>query len=229
MQITKIAFASMLACSALPQLAAAKSADEGYYVTGRVIDAVHKAANMDASARPGIGQFVPGEERKEFATGAVGVGYTFSNGWRTEGEYTFRRNNTFTSGSSTFATSFNVNDIESQRLMLNVYRDFAIADGWSVYGNGGIGLVHVKSGGWQGNESRRYIDTTRTQLAWALGAGVSYAPIDRLTMDLGYRYVSMGTAESGWNAFPNARGLQDEKLSLDLTSREIYLGARYAF
>jgi len=58
---------------------------------------------------------------------------------------------------------------------------------------------------------------------------VSYAPIEQLTLDLGYRYTDMGQAQSGWNAFPNARGLQDEIMRANLVSSEIYLGARYRF
>lgn len=52
---------------------------------------------------------------------------------------------------------------------------------------------------------------------------------DRLVLDLGYRYVDMGDTESGWNNFPNARGLQDEKMKANLVSSEVVLGMRWAF
>jgi opacity protein-like surface antigen len=211
-----------------PGLAQAET-ETGHYATARIIDADHRARNMDASARPGIGRFVAGDERQRFVTGAIGAGYSHDNGWRTEGEYTLRRSDTYTSGSSVFATSFTHHDVTSQRLMLNAYRDFAINDAWSVYGGAGAGLAHLKSAGWQGNESRRYGSTTRIGLAWSVGAGVSVAASDRMHIDLGYRYVDMGSTESGWNSFGNARGLQDEKMRLDLSSSEIYLGARLAF
>ncbi|MBA0397432.1 porin family protein [Stenotrophomonas maltophilia] len=212
----------------LPQLAHADTTS-GHYATARIIAADHRANNMDASARPGIGRFVAGDERQRFVTGAVGFGYAHGNGWRTEGEYTLRRSDTYTSGSSIFATSFNNHDVSSQRLMLNVYRDLTLAQGWTVYGAAGAGLARITSGGWQGNESRRYDSATRTGLAWSLGAGVSYAASQQLTLDLGYRYVDMGSTESGWNAFGNARSLQDEKMRLDLASSEIHVGARWAF
>lgn len=212
----------------LPQLAHAEAAP-GHYATARLIAAGHRANNMDASARPGIGRFVAGDERQRFVTGAVGFGYAYGNGWRTEAEYTLRRSDTYTSGSSLFATSFNNHDVSSQRLMLNVYRDLTLAQGWTVYGSAGAGLARITSGGWQGNESRRYDSATRTGLAWSMGAGVSYAASQSMTLDLGYRYVDMGSTESGWNTFANARGLQDEKMRLDLASSEIHLGARWAF
>ncbi|WP_369040354.1 outer membrane protein [Stenotrophomonas maltophilia] len=226
MQIVKNAATVLLIAAAVPQLA---SAQEGHYVAARVIDANHDARNMQASARPGIGQFVSGKNSNEFTTGAVAFGHAFGNQWRVEGEYTFARKETFTSGSSAFPTSFNHHEIRSQRLMANIYRDIDLGGNWSLYGTAGLGLARLESGGWQGNEGRRFTDASNTNLAWSLGMGVSYAPVERLALDLGYRHADMGTAESSWNAFTNARGLQDEKMSLNLVSREIYLGARYTF
>ncbi|AEM51480.1 outer membrane protein [Stenotrophomonas maltophilia] len=227
----KIINPALVAAAALCAVSGTASAagSEGHYVTARVISADHHARNMDTSARPGIGRFVAGDQRQRFVTGSVGFGYAHASGWRSEGEYVARRSDTYTSGSSSFATSFNHHDVSSQRLMLNAYRDLALAPGWTVYGSAGAGLARVTSGGWQGNESRRYDSATRTGLAWSLGAGVSYAATDRLIVDLGYRHVDMGRTESGWNTFGNARGLQDEKMQLDLVSSEITLGARWAF
>lgn len=228
MRISAASLSALFALAASSQLASAAPV-EGYYVVARVIDATHKAGNMDGSARPGIGAFVAGHERNEFATGALGTGYAFDNGWRTEGEYSLRRKDTFTSGSTRFPTSFNNHQVRSERIMFNVYRDVAIDRQWSVYGGAGIGLARLKSSGWQGNPGRQYISASQNSVAFSLGAGISYSPIEKLTLDLGYRYVDMGKAESGWNGFANARGLQDEKMSLNLSSREIVLGARYAF
>ncbi|HEL3170621.1 TPA: porin family protein [Stenotrophomonas maltophilia] len=229
MNVNASLLGAALACC-LPQLASANTnTNEGYYATVRIVDADHRARNMDASARPGIGRFVAGDEHQRFVTGAVGLGYAHGNGWRTEGEYNLRRSDTYTSGSSSFATSFNNHDVTSQRLMLNAYRDFAINEAWSVYGGGGAGLAQLKSAGWQGNEGRRYGSTTRIGLAWSAGVGVSAVASNGVHIDLGYRYVDMGSTESGWNTFGNARGLQDEKMRLDLASSEFHLGARWAF
>lgn len=221
------AFVAAVTCC-LPQQAFA-NADEGYYATVRIVDAEHRARNMDASARPGIGRFVPGDEHQRFVTGAVGLGYAHGNGWRTEGEYNLRRSDTYTSGSTAFSTSLNNHEVTSQRLMLNAYRDFAINQAWSVYSGAGAGLAQLTSAGWQGNEGRRYGSTTRIGLAWSVGVGVSAIASSGVHIDLGYRYVDMGSTESGWNSFGNARGLQDEKMRLDLTSSEFHLGARWAF
>ncbi|MBA0387057.1 porin family protein [Stenotrophomonas maltophilia] len=227
MKIRIPALVALIGC-ALPSMAAAET-ETGYYTTLRVIDAHHQARNMDASARPGIGQFVAGDQRQHFATGSLAFGQIHGNGWRSEAEYVARRNDTYTSGSSIFASSFNNHEVRSQRLMLNVYRDIALNATWSLYGTAGAGLSHIQSGGWQGNEGRQYAKATRTGLAWSLGAGISVAASDALSVDLGYRYADLGSTESGWNTFSNARGLQDERMKLDLVSREVTLGLRYVF
>ncbi len=36
-------------------------------------------------------------------------------------------------------------------------------------------------------------------------------PVERLYVDLGYRYIDMGKIESGYNNFTNARGLKMSK------------------
>ena len=228
MSSIKIVSLSLLALAGM-QSASAFADDGSYYVAGRVVAAEHKAREMADSARPGIGAFVPGKQDDKFTTGSFALGYTYNNGWRVEGEYTLPKTDTFTSGSTTFPLSNNVHYIEAQRLMANVYRDFAITDQVSLYGSVGIGIARLKSDGWQGTVARQYNVGRQDNLSWSLGAGVAYSPIEKLTLDLGYRYVDMGRTESGWNAFPNARLLQDEKMSANLVSSEIYLGGRYAF
>ncbi|WP_236611182.1 outer membrane protein [Providencia burhodogranariea] len=209
--------------------AVASTSNEGYYGAARVAKVWQKASNMDTSSRPGIGQFVSGDDKDNFYNGSIAAGYQYGNGWRTEAEYTFNKKAEYTSGSSIFATSFNHHKTESQRLMLNAYRDYEIYQGISLYGTVGIGIAKVKSSGWQGNVSRQYASNTDTNLAYSIGAGVSYEPIEKLNVDLGYRYVDLGKIESGMNRFTNARGLQDEQMKAHLKSQEIVLGIRYLF
>lgn len=202
---------------------------EGYYGALKLQYAWQQADDMDTSSRPGVGQFVSGDERHNFLNGAVAGGYQYGNGWRTEGEYVFYKESEYTSGSTTFANSYNHHKVKSQRLMLNVYRDYALGHDFSVYGMLGLGIANVKSEGWQGNTSRQYASSTQNNLAYSLGAGITYTAMERLSFDLGYRYVDMGNIESGYNNFTNARGLKDEQMKARLVSHEMVLGARYLF
>ncbi|CNH51529.1 Opacity protein and related surface antigens [Yersinia aldovae] len=202
---------------------------QGYYGSLKLLHVEQSAKNMDTSSRPGVGSFVSGNERESFFNGAAAAGYQFGNGWRTEGEYVFKKKSEYTSGSTTFANSFNHHKVDVQRLMLNAYRDYALGYDFSIYGTLGLGIAKVESDGWQGNTSRQYGSNTQTNLAYSLGAGISYAPVERLNFDLGYRYVDMGNVESGYNNFNNARGLKDEQMKARLVSSEVVLGARYLF
>lgn len=169
------------------------------------------------------------EDKDHFYNGSLAAGYQYGNGWRTEGEYTFKKKSEYTSGSTAFPTSLNHHKTDSQRLMLNAYRDYEIYQGISLYGTVGLGIAKVKSSGWQGNASRQYASNTDTNLAYSVGAGVSYEPIEKLNFDLGYRYIDLGKVESGMNNFDNARHLQDEQMKAHLKSQELVLGVRYLF
>ncbi|ALV92585.1 MULTISPECIES: outer membrane protein [Pantoea] len=209
--------------------AAASDTSEGYYASAKYLQSQQRAKEMDTSARPGVGQFVAGNEKASNAAAALAAGYQWGNGWRTEGEYTFGQKSEFTSGSSTFATSYNHLQTDVQRLMLNVYRDYQIGYNVALYGTTGVGVSKIKAGGWQGNTSRQYASTTQNNLTYSIGAGISYTPIEQISLDLGYRYVDMGKIESGYNTFANARGLKDEQMKARLVENQFVLGARYLF
>lgn len=203
--------------------------NEGYYVSAKVATANVEADNMNTSLRPGIGKFVAGQDDEDVTNVSLGLGYDFGNGWRTEAEYTIKNDAEFTSGSTNFATSLNHHKVDTQRLMLNAYRDFEIVPNVAVYGNVGLGVAQNESSGWQGNTSRQYLSNKETQLVYSLGVGATYQAIKNLNLDLGYRYVDLGKADSGLNNFTNARNLQDEQMKSHLYSSEFYLGARYKF
>ena len=206
---------------------ASAQTEEAYYVSGKLIYAEHKAKNMDTSARPGIGAFVSGDNSKKYTSGSVALGYQFASDWRVEGEYTIPKKNKYTSGSTAFSTSFNHHKIKAQRLMVNVYKDFYLTPEFGLYATAGLGVSELKSSGWQGNESRQYHKNTDRNITYSVGVGATYRPIEKLNIDFGYRFVDMGKTESGWNAFGNARGLQDEQMKAKVESNELYLGIRY--
>lgn len=120
-----------LALAGLSTSAMASVSDEGYYGAARLSKVWQKADSMDTSSRPGIGQFAAGDDKDNFYNGSVAAGYQYGNGWRTEAEYTFKKKSEYTSGSTTFPASLNHHKTDSQRLMLNAYRDYEIYQGIS--------------------------------------------------------------------------------------------------
>lgn len=204
-------------------------ADDSYYGALRINSARYKAHDMDSSARPGLGRFVPGDDSHTATGASLALGYRLPSNWRVEAEYTLPRNNEFTSGSTNFPTSFNHHKIRSQRLMVNAYKDFPLNARFSLYGTAGLGLAHLQSSGWQGNPGRQYFGDSQNNLAYAVGFGVTYSPARKVSIDLGWRYVDMGKTQSGANNFANVRRLQDEQMRAKLTSSEISVGLRYSF
>lgn len=207
----------------------ADTSEEGYYASAKYVYSEQHASDQDSSSRPGVGQFVNGKEKDHLSSASLAAGYQYGNGWRTEGEYTFRQKTEFTSGSTVFPTSFNHLKLKTERLMMNIYRDYDVGYGVSFFGTAGLGIARVKAGGWQGNISREYASGTQNNLAWTLGAGVSYSPLERLSFDAGYRYTDMGKIESGYNTFGNVRSLKDEQMKAHLASGEFTIGTRYLF
>ena len=74
----------------------------------------------------------------------------------------------------------------------------------------------------------RVADKTRTNLAWALMAGLSYDITSNLKLDLGYRYINLGDIRSGpidcvcGQIFPGFK-------IRNLASNELLIGMRWLF
>jgi opacity protein-like surface antigen len=119
------------------------------------------------------------------AGGAAGVAITRPMGQvRIEAEGRYRDG---------LAGSLGVVDIlatDNWSSLANVWRDFGVTESLGVYAGGGIG-----AGGYRfvydaaGDE---FANFQGTGFAWQIGTGVIYAVSDRVTLDLGYRYYSVG-------------------------------------
>ncbi|KWA03805.1 outer membrane protein [Burkholderia territorii] len=217
-----------LADAASPTSRTSTNSDAGYYATARVVGTFDNAANMELTS-PRVTSRIGGPDGQSRVTGAFGLGYQFGNGWRAEGEYTFKRSGNFVSYWAPFDANANQFQVSSQRLMLNGYRDFDLGRGFSVYGTAGIGVAIVSADGWQTNDSRQFASRTQTNFAYSAGAGVSYAINKRFTLDVGYRFVDMGNVESGYNTFVNRVSARDEQLKASLRSNEVFIGLRGRF
>ncbi len=109
--------------------------------------------------------------------------------------------------------------IENNSVMLNAYYDIDTGTKFTPYVGAGLGMARLKVKH-TGDDSDENWSKSSNEFAWQLGAGVSYAATDNVSVDLGYRYVDNGSFV-----------IRDEEERNKWRSRsnEFYLGVRYAF
>jgi opacity protein-like surface antigen len=114
--------------------------------------------------------------------------------------------------------------IESVVTLANIYLDLGNWGGFTPYVGAGAGLVHLRS--------RGYTDTTqvvspatikKTQFSWAWMAGISFQVSPISVVDIGYRYVDLGSINS--DTITLTGGPVWDKLS----TQEVRIGFRFLF
>jgi len=82
---------------------------------------------------------------------------------------------------------------DSWTVMANVWREHAVSERLGVYGGGGIG-----AGGYRIAVDDLIVSGAGTEsvFAWQVGTGVTWRITPRATLDLGYRYLDLGTAST---------------------------------
>ncbi len=114
--------------------------------------------------------------------------------------------------------------------MLNVYYDIDTGTKFTPYVGGGIGYAHLKNKSKVTGVDNQSSSESENNFAWNLGAGVSYAVNDKVSIDAGYRYTDYGNIKESLSR--NVKGLQEPvnvNGKYDVTSHEFLLGARYSF
>ncbi len=129
-------------------------------------------------------------------TGGGAAGWAFERPygfWRTEFEARSRERMQFTEiDAGAGFTSLHLNNGWST--MANAWRDINLTDQAGIYLGGGIG-----AGGYRCAFNGENLGTTVTgttgitSFAWQAGGGATYAFNDRVTLDLGYRFFSLGS------------------------------------
>ena len=119
--------------------------------------------------------------------------------------------------------------------MVNVYYDIDTGTKFTPYVGGGIGYAHLKNktkvtGSTPAGALDLGNSDSENNFVWNLGAGVSYALNNNLSIDAGYRYTDYGDIKEsvsqsvvGLGAPINVNG------KYDVTSHEFLIGARYSF
>ncbi len=89
-------------------------------------------------------------------------------------------------------------------LMANAYADLGTWHGITPFIGAGVGIAHHRVNGFHDVGFGRFGggfgyagDESNTSLAWALHAGLGYHVSQNLKLELSYRYLNMGKAETG--------------------------------
>lgn len=112
----------------------------------------------------------------------AGVGRSLGNGFRVEGEALYLDG----SGKNHSA------DVQTTGAFLNGYYDFRRGSAWQPYVGAGVGVAQVRTSG-----GTALVHGEDTRFAYQLKAGVSHPFNDRLTGDLGYRYLRVEDVKIG--------------------------------
>lgn len=124
--------------------------------------------------------------------------------------------------------------LESTLVMFNAYYDFDLRTQFTPYIGVGLGYVHHETNdgtvALRGGGSGTIAGASSSDVAGALMAGVSVALLDRVKLDVGYRFLHMGEATTGpLVARPpgGARVTSNDPTLEDLNAHEVKFGLRY--
>ncbi len=121
--------------------------------------------------------------------------------------------------------------IRSYTMMFNMYKDLGQFGRVTPYVGAGIGAAYhmVDETYFTGNYAlpARITGNNDLSFAWSLMAGVGYQISDRAVLDLGYRYIDLGSAETGRS---DSAGFVNPAVQIDdISAHEIKVGLRYSF
>jgi len=121
--------------------------------------------------------------------------------------------------------------VKSYTLMANLYYDLGQYHGFVPYVGAGVGTAyHMVDDVYftdNPNLTNRIEGDKELSFAWSLMAGVAYQVSDRAILDFGYKYIDMGSAQSG--RVDNAGFLNPQVDIDDIAAHEFKIGLRYHF
>jgi len=208
--------------AAAPAPAPPAEADDFFlYLSGNVGGSFAKG---DSSGYNSAGGFRnTGDDRDEtaFGGGALGIGWNASDAvrLRVELEGEAARGYDLATHSIDNTLDYETN-VQTWNLMGNVWLDFPIAEMFSIFTGGGLGIGVTDidtTDFFVGGKSRD--DTT---FAWQVGGGFTVQLTDWLAVDTSYRYIDLGQPDLNFRA-----GAGDYEL--ELTSHDVVMGIRFNF
>lgn len=212
MRIEVLAFTSaiLLALSA-------SAADSPYY--GRLDTGYSWSSDADGSGIVGIGL---GYQLNDHIRGDVTLAY---RGW-----YDASKSGFFPG----FGTLSGSSDVDSTDGMVNAYYDIGHFDRFTPYVGGGVGVAYNHAGAanlaLNGINGGQIGSGNNTDFAWQLSAGTAVSLMQGLSLDIGYRYIDLGKAQTS-DTFTAINGAtaSGARESVNLRGSELQAGLRLAF
>ncbi|EIM28217.1 outer membrane protein [Microvirga lotononidis] len=207
----------------------------GLYLRGTVGYVDYKRPEADFADQP-FTSSLGDESLNNAAVVGAGVGYRFNANVRADVtlDHTFdaRFKGVVAPFSLTAVSIADQAQFESSTFMVNGYLDFRPVMGFTPYIGAGIGMAHnifsrhvlATYDPATGNETfLRFAGGDDFSLAWALMAGVGYQLSSNFTLDLGYRYASLGSVKT--RSYDTGIGVDMESIG----AHEMRFGVRYSF
>jgi opacity protein-like surface antigen len=177
---------------------------------------------------------------------AAGIGYRVNKWFRADITGEYRSNADFSgadlvdAGGGPFPVTPNTYDAKKREwlALANGYIDMGSWHGISPYIGAGVGFANIEISGFTdigvGSSGDPAIafgdDNDEWNFAWAVYAGLGFEVTPKLTLDLGYRYLDLGDAESGNLVAYDGTDAVDNPMEFnDITSHDIRVGMRYQF
>jgi opacity protein-like surface antigen len=218
-----------------PMMRTNRESPRGWYLRGEVGYVGYKRPEADLATQPSTSD-LNRENLNNTAVIGAGLGYRFNANVRADMtlDHTFddRFRGVAPAPILTTASVTDSGQFQSSTFMVNGYLDFRSMMGLTPYVGAGIGVArnvfspHVLTtyNPATGEEtSENFAGGDTFSLAWALMAGVGYQLSSNFTLDLGYRYVSLGDVKT--RSYDSDTGVDVESIG----AHEVRLGVRYSF
>jgi opacity protein-like surface antigen len=233
------------------------SISSGIYLRGDIGVGITNIGKYEQDdLRSAGGSFIAKEDRSTSFFAGAGIGYRFNNWFRVDGTFEFRGGGqiggsdrleyTNDFGRPGILTNTYKGNLSSMVALFNAYVDLGTWNCLTPYLGAGIGVAQNRVTGLT-DQGANWIDPvgpfaaiiqptlgtagsgSKTGMAWALMAGVGYEVNKNLTLEVGYRYLNLGDAQSGRlvNAFTGQ--VQGPLKVKDIDSHDIKIGMRWNF
>lgn len=202
---------------------------QGNYLSLRVQSAQLRISDQKPYSPRAIG-IINGPDASDNTSGSLAVGWYLPHAWSVEAEYSTQTKSEFdTLWRWSGGESRNVIQANSQRLMVNAYKAFPVADALSLYAGAGAGIAKIRAAGYQGTTLRTFEQHTQDNFAYGLTVGMGYRLNKVFTLGLGYRYIGLGKSQTGINNFTNRSGTKDEHHEGKLNEQNAFVELRARF